>query len=692
MGKHSSTISIDMGYRTGIHEHYSFGQKLGKGGFGTVFAVAHKSSGASYACKILPKICKDPTASDRRRAEQIPSIKREVDILLALKGSLSIATLEDVFEDNDNVYIILELCKGGELLQDTSPNGSKKHSTNSHHRLLSERAVASLIKSVLRTVAQCHSKHILHRDIKPENFMFLTTSPTSPLKAIDFGLATMLPESKLPLTMPMAEGTPWYLAPEACRGKWYYTTDVWACGILAAYMLTGKYPFIDRVTPNMPDLARTLRIICKDELDQSGPEWEALSEEARDFVGTLLVKDPMERPSATAALSHPWLQDDGQKKKREDRPLHKSVVQRLQRFGQNSLFKRTVLEHIAQDLISMHFNQEGDRSHHGSNVFISRSVLTGKALNETSQKGGNHLQRALTSMADRSSTLRNERSSHGYNNNNPSSRGSVRGNDRSFSIKRMLKSPSMAGLPDNPSTAGIAAAAAGAAGADRSVGRSIRFLPIATPFSRRLAIVLDSIDIDADGRVNREDMRTALQKLGYQMDIDEIDELFDTVDVQHKGELSKSDLGAGLMDWKFVQDTYKDRWVESVQKVFDSLDRDHDGSLEAEEIAGALSSQLSDYEVDAAVHAALLEALGDDGADDSNDGDRDGDNEKKIQKKSINFESFLKLLEQSEGGEGDLGLFDDRLSQHSSRQVTTELPVYKKGRGGSGRGCFGCFG
>lgn len=676
-----------MGYKTGINEHYSFGRKLGQGGNGTVIAVVRKSSDASYACKILPKICKDPTASDRRRAEQIPSIKREVDILLALKGSLSIATLEDVFEDDDNVYLILELCKGGELLQDTSFNNSKKHNTDSQPRLLSERAVASLIKSVLRTIAQCHSKHILHRDIKPENFMFLTTSPISPLKAIDFGLAVMLPESKLPLTMPMAEGTPWYLAPEACRGKWYYTTDVWACGILAAYMLTGKYPFIDRVTPNMPDLARTLRIICKDELDQSGPEWEALSEEARDFVETMLVKDPMSRPSATAALSHPWLQDDEQKKKREDRPLHKSVVQRLQRFGQNSLFKRTVLEHIAQDLISMHFNQEGDRSQHGSNVFISRSVRTGKALNESSQKGGNQFQRALVSMADRSSTLRNERSSHGYYNNNSSSRGSVRGNDRSFSIKQLFKSPSMAGLPDNPSTAGISAAG------DRSVGRSVRFLPIATPFSRRLAIVLDSIDIDADGRVNREDMRTALQKLGYQMDVDEIDELFDTVDVQHKGELSKSDLGAGLMDWKFVQDTYKDRWVESVQKVFDSLDKDHDGSLEAEEIAGALSSQLSDYEVDAAVHAALLEALGDDDSGDNNGGDGNG-GESKIQKKkkSINFESFLKLLEQTAGGEGDLGLFDDRLSQHSSRQVTTELPIYRNGRRGSGRGCFGCFG
>lgn len=49
-----------------------------------------------------------------------------------------------------------------------------------------------------------------------------------------------------------------YLAPEVCRGKWFPASDVWACGIMAAYLLTGHYPFVDKVSPDMPDLARTL--------------------------------------------------------------------------------------------------------------------------------------------------------------------------------------------------------------------------------------------------------------------------------------------------------------------------------------------------------------------------------------------------------------------------------------------------
>ncbi len=56
----------------------------------------------------------------------------------------------------------------------------------------------------------------------------------------------------------LCPGTPWYLAPEACRAKWWPATDIWAVGILAAFLLTGTYPFIDRMSPAMPDLVRTL--------------------------------------------------------------------------------------------------------------------------------------------------------------------------------------------------------------------------------------------------------------------------------------------------------------------------------------------------------------------------------------------------------------------------------------------------
>jgi serine/threonine protein kinase len=75
--------------------------------------------------------------------------------------------------------------------------------------------VASYMRAVLRTLAQCHSHHILHRDIKPGNFMLLDDSERAPLKAIDFGLAVPYDPDCLPLTDLGLEGTPWCVAPAA---------------------------------------------------------------------------------------------------------------------------------------------------------------------------------------------------------------------------------------------------------------------------------------------------------------------------------------------------------------------------------------------------------------------------------------------------------------------------------------------
>ena len=49
--------------------------------------------------------------------------------------------------------------------------------------------VASIIRSVLRFIAQCHAKGIIYRDVKPDNFLFLTKDENSPVRATDFGLS-----------------------------------------------------------------------------------------------------------------------------------------------------------------------------------------------------------------------------------------------------------------------------------------------------------------------------------------------------------------------------------------------------------------------------------------------------------------------------------------------------------------------
>lgn len=110
--------------------------------------------------------------------------------------------LRGVWEDEEEIHIVMEYCRGGEL----------------HHGLgrhpYTEAMVSTYMASVLQTIAQCHSRRILHRDIKPGNFMLLTKEKNSPLKAIDFGLAAFYSPDDLPRTDLGLDGTPWYRFPD----------------------------------------------------------------------------------------------------------------------------------------------------------------------------------------------------------------------------------------------------------------------------------------------------------------------------------------------------------------------------------------------------------------------------------------------------------------------------------------------
>eukprot|EP00889_Picochlorum_renovo_P007836 jgi/Picre1/34866/NNA_002332.t1 len=365
----------------------------------------------------------------------------------------------------------------------------------------------------------------MHRDIKPANFLLLNTSASSPVKVIDFGLSKYYTTKDLPLTASTAEGTPWYLAPEACRGKWFPKTDVWACCIMAFYMLTGTYPFIDRTNTLMPDLAKTLKAICFQDLDLTRKECQGLSPLAIDFLKfSLLEKDVEKRPSAAECLSHPWIQ---QVEALDPSPLDPTVLQRLQKFSQNGIFKCTVLEHIAREIVSMHFAPDGKRSEHARQVFRERSVRSGRAFYEQT--------------------------------------GKMQGSTQTLS------------------------------------------LPQATLYSRNLADLLDRIQADKSGCINKLSLYSLLVELGHNIDEQEADEIFNALDISKKGYVKQEDIAASLIDWQDFQDSFKDRWIDMVRRVFEELDGDHDGFLTVQEISAAFEGGLSVPEVDAAVHDVLVE-------------------------------------------------------------------------------------
>eukprot|EP00959_Pyramimonas_sp_CCMP1952_P210760 4410483-Pyramimonas_sp.AAC.1 len=174
--------------------------------------------------------------------------------------------------------MLLEMCRGGDLASRAQQRGFN----------YSEGEVMRIIGSVLRVVAQCHAKNYVHRDIKPENFMFLTEAEDSPIRAIDFGLATAITPG---VDLEDRCGTVHYCAPEVILYKYGKEADLWSVGVLAYQLLTGSLPFTDPWRNPEESMEERFDAILNKELDLDTGACRFLSEEAKSFVRNLLTKD-----------------------------------------------------------------------------------------------------------------------------------------------------------------------------------------------------------------------------------------------------------------------------------------------------------------------------------------------------------------------------------------------------------------
>uniref|UniRef100_K4BRN8 Protein kinase domain-containing protein n=1 Tax=Solanum lycopersicum TaxID=4081 RepID=K4BRN8_SOLLC len=118
----------------------------------------------------------------------IEDVRREVKILRALTGHRNLVQFYDAYEDGENVYIVMELCKGGELLDQILARDGK----------YSEDDAKAVMVQLLSVVSYCHLQRVVHRDLKPENFLFVSKDENSPLEAIDFDLSDYVtPDERL---------------------------------------------------------------------------------------------------------------------------------------------------------------------------------------------------------------------------------------------------------------------------------------------------------------------------------------------------------------------------------------------------------------------------------------------------------------------------------------------------------------
>ena len=261
---------------------YILHEELGSGGYSTVYKCTD-SIGIRYAIKQLPK-----NKNKRIRIQQ------EIHIMKMLKHSPKIVGFRDAGEDEDNYYIVQDLCRGGDV---------KSYITAYDN--YGENTVASVVRGVLRGLVHMHERGIIHRDIKSGNIMLGDRSEDADVKIGDFGTAIV---SNLDVVeVDDIIGTPWFLAPENLSSKYHTKSDIWSLGVMTYQLLSGNMPFNDFENPFNPSLSKIWNTILFKEPKMSSSKWNSVSDDAKDFISKCLIKDYTERPSALDLLGHQWL-------------------------------------------------------------------------------------------------------------------------------------------------------------------------------------------------------------------------------------------------------------------------------------------------------------------------------------------------------------------------------------------------
>lgn len=188
----------------------------------------------------------------------------------------------ETFEHKREIFIVMELCSGGDL-----------YSRDPY----TEEQAARITSSILSAISYMHSRKIIHRDLKYENVLFVNDKPSSEVKLIDFGLSKTYGDKYLTEGV----GTVYTMSPEVLRGKYNEKADLWSIGVIAYMLLSSQLPFYGKKRKQI------VHQILKGTYDFKGRKWQKISEQAKDFIQNLLILNPEDRPDADTALSLSWL-------------------------------------------------------------------------------------------------------------------------------------------------------------------------------------------------------------------------------------------------------------------------------------------------------------------------------------------------------------------------------------------------
>eukprot|EP00752_Nemacystus_decipiens_P018346 g16458.t1 len=323
---------------------------LGEGIQGVVRTVVNKQTGIKFAMKTVP-------IGAGQNSTAMEQLRSEVDLIRRLDHP-NIVRLQEVFETEDSLFLVMDLCTGGDMMSRWERNRRLRYS---------EDDAALTVKKIVNAVRYCHKRGVVHRDIKLENLLWEHPGGDAEPQLVDFGLGVTFSEDDE--TFRQDVGSLYYVAPEVLGRNYTKACDCWSIGVIAYMLLAGMPPFMAPSDEGVKLKIKWARVPFPKEL------WDKVSDDAKDFVKRMLVKAPAKRMSADEACAHPWItkhrprqsappkeilepgpkaqemvERGGEKAAEESTPLDPKLVRRLRNFKDNGILKRVACGVIAHSL------------------------------------------------------------------------------------------------------------------------------------------------------------------------------------------------------------------------------------------------------------------------------------------------------------------------------------------------------
>jgi len=273
--KHESTAHGDEllpGQNIGGYVVHS---KVGEGGMGLVYRAQHPSIGKRVAIKVL-----GPVFS--RDEEVVARFEQEARLV----NEIHHPNIVDIFQfgnlPDGRKFMVMELLEGESL------SGRIERGQIPAHE------AAEILDGIADALIATHAKNIVHRDLKSDNVFIVTAHGRSTVKLLDFGLAKLSGNDPRAITKTktgIVVGTPHYMSPEQIRGKPAdQRTDVYALGILAFKMMSGKVPW-DGLPTDL--LIHHLKTPPPNVMDTAPATPAPLAQ----MIQRMMAKEPDQRPS-----------------------------------------------------------------------------------------------------------------------------------------------------------------------------------------------------------------------------------------------------------------------------------------------------------------------------------------------------------------------------------------------------------